>query len=354
MRTTWLAPLFGSIAVAVVGACLGQSVDSGGVDASTVDAATAESGCPCTVPTDRPWDRDAIVNACRAEATSWCGALERCAPDQLTGEFGTLDYCLTRRALQCEVRWAPGIGDSPERVQACADEVAKSSCDALFCQGLPASCTTVPGLHPAGAPCRVHEQCASRSCEGAAPATCGACAPAPPSLAGLGEDCSARPCGPGLLCNENIDPDAGALQCIPRPPAGLGQSCEGDPCEPGRVCARVAASALGQAPSGFCADSGAPSCTAPAPKWTSGMCGGMSTVKFCEHGVCATWGTGPGGWMTACLPPVPDGDICEVGSCRTWPYCEPFRRCESPAVCTPNRLDAATGHCKIVDLRTCP
>ena len=177
-------------------------------------------GTPGGLPPD-----PAIDEACAADAESWCGPLERCAPLSLQELYGDKATCLVRDKLSCVAYLQTRNTESASQLLACANALNAETCDEyLYGSTTPAACKVPPGPLGDGAACTYGAQCQSLHCATAAGAPCGVCKQKSPE----GGPCARSSDCTGGHCS------LAAMTCVARP--GLGQPCSGN-CNGALICA---------------------------------------------------------------------------------------------------------------------
>jgi hypothetical protein len=329
------------------------------------------------------------AQACADVAGKRCTQRSACSlPPGTTGSgfsllenYGDLATCLARETLNCSNGlMAPGTGNSPTKVEACAGEFNDYTCQAYFDNQPPSDCA-VTGSRADGAACTFNGQCTSGYCLGTKTSVCGTCAEPP----AVGADCSASACGAGQRCL------AATQQCVPV--VALNGSCDATHlCDRGLSC--FGADATTNTP-GSCQTAGTQvgqACggTIPGCDPTLGLyCGGATGAKTCQLVVYG--GAGPDGGAsgadagTASGGATPTGTPCGVladgthvgcvaGGCYTatgpatgsdlgtcFPFAADHAACDSnlgPDCMLPDRCVASgagtAGSCLIPDATTCP
>jgi hypothetical protein len=155
--------------------------------------------------------------ACAAIASVRCAKRESCEPATLTAQYGDVTTCIARDKANCVSSLsAPGTGNTPATVKACADAYPSWSCPDWYNNVPPDPCKTPAGTQSTGTPCAFSGQCSSAFCAIPAGATCGSCA----TLPTVGTSCAA-----GLSCGGN------GLYCEP-----VTQTCQKLVTSPGYGC----------------------------------------------------------------------------------------------------------------------
>ncbi len=272
--------------------------------------------------------------ACADWANHYCNRLESCAPLSVQIAYGDVARCIERSKPVCaSALGAIGTGQSPDRVESCAQSYDSASCDEVVVAKPPLACE-VPGLLPNGAPCGDDSQCSGPKgyCRMANDATCGTCAVLGPPGAGCYGD---RDCEHGLVCYFTcMAPVALGAECdgmrrqCPATLVCLNYACHlpspaGAPCDPrGDACDRDR---------GLFCDPQTRSCSPYTLAEVGAPCGaGMA----CRAGSCAT---NPSTQKATCVANAADGAACDATSGPS---------CMAPARCV-------DGKCKVPDATRC-
>src|SRR5262245_23734776 len=117
--------------------------------------------------------------SCTRHAQAQCERIDACARWQLEELYGDVATCVARYKLWCLAEvGAPGTSRTAEHQAACADAVAKLSCDDWlydFTAKTGDVCSLKSGTLATGQPCARNSQCASTYCKKGETA-CGVCA----------------------------------------------------------------------------------------------------------------------------------------------------------------------------------
>jgi hypothetical protein len=277
---------------------------------------------------------DVADQACTAWATHYCERLAFCAPLSVEIAYGDVARCVERNKPACSTALrANGTGQSPSRLERCAEAYDSTACEDVVVAKPPLACN-VPGSLGAGETCVDNSQCsgANAYCRMAIDETCGTCS----VLGAVGAGCfSDRDCEYGLVCYFTClapvasgDPCDGMARqcpatlvcfnyrCSPPSPADApcdarADNCDRDHglfCDPqSKVCSHYTV-----------ADVGAP-------------CG---TGTTCRAGSCAT---NPATAKSTCVANAADREACD-------PAAGPF--CMAPARCV-------EGTCRLLDSTSC-
>ncbi len=288
--------------------------------------------------------------ACQSFAAAYCERLLTC--DSLQHSFGVAygsyafrddAQCRERFALACtSVAKLPGAVNVAAPAQACATMLATSACEKLPALALYnwAHLCGFSGNLPAGATCRLDQQCAGGRCTSAG-SKCGSCEATLDDGASCGVADKELPCRPGSACRAKVctrDPKLDE-RCEPnREACQFGLECRVDTCVSpypgGDACspARCRASA-----GSVCTSRG--QCEALEVALTDGGCGNIEgastpnpTVCLAEHACVNLNDFGRG----RCRRRALDGEACEdfggstclfpaaciAGTCRVAASCE--------------------------------
>lgn len=178
-------------------------------------------------------ERSPRALACSRLAEAMCARVDGCAPFLAQTTLGRGAACIRALADRCQL--AAGLGGSqrtPESMDACAESVKASTCDA-FLGSFPEPCEPPAGTLSAGSTCAFDEQCATTFCARAPDVACGVCLPAPRA----GEPCSFAACARGLVCTSaNLCAKPGRVgdACGPNEPCARLAFCDGSVCAPRR------------------------------------------------------------------------------------------------------------------------
>jgi hypothetical protein len=196
---------------------------------SAGDTASQDAGLESTAPA--PPNAAAVQRACRDQAHERCARLQTCAPGRVTRTYGDEPACESRTSAACAAALvAPGTGDTPDTVEACAGAYAGWACkDLLDDVAVPAACAPRTGKQSGNKACAFDGQCTTGFCAFPTNSSCGVCAPLPVG----GTPCGgSETCGPGLVCAGDL---GDAKKCAAL--VGAGASCGGDaPCGAGLFC----------------------------------------------------------------------------------------------------------------------
>ncbi len=259
--------------------------------------------------------------ACADWATHYCNRLDACAPLSLELGYGDLAECVERSKPVCSSALrAEGTGQSPSRIESCAQAYDTATCEEVVVGKPPSGCAA-PGALRAGAPCGDDSQCAGPNgyCRMASDETCGTCA----VLGSVGAGCySDRDCEHGLVCY---------FTCMA--PVSAGAACDGmtRQCPATMLCLDYACVPLGASGApcspraetcdrdhGLFCDPELKRCS-PYALASAGMpCGGGTT---CRGGRCVT---DPLTQKSTCAANAADGADCDPTS---GPSCNAPARC---------------------------
>ena len=256
--------------------------------------------------------------SCASLAAASCAHLSTC--DGFSFRISYEDDAACRastRAICLDEASAPGTGQTPDRISACAAAIGNSTCNG----GLPEACKPA-GTRDAGQKCLYGSQCASTYCLRSADAACGTCQ----AVAKVGDAC-----GAGTVC---ADAACRAGTCVAF--AAKGESCASTPCAVGLVCVAGAMTCQDPPTAGSTCDPSGTSqcyeadglhcsstteqCTAATFAEAGESCGVTSDAAIvCSgNGVCAASGT--------CMAPVQAGQACDFAA---GPSCVPPAACVS-------------------------
>jgi hypothetical protein len=237
-----------------------------------------------------------VEQACAEYADRRCELEQMCEPGWFDLEWGDMANCKAGMPLGCaEGFTAAGVKDTPERMAACARELAMLSCDQYF-RPRPDVCRPSLGTLPDGAACGLRTQCQGGACRGRLRA-CGTCITAVPE----GGPCALfHECADGLDCVEGL---CTRLNTVER----------GGQCDLDHACAGTLACVGGGAV-------GPGTCAPPLP--AGATCDSNNQVgNDCDF----TKGLACAGEMSTCYP-VPKlravGETCSGNSCNGKAYCD--------------------------------
>ena len=314
--------------------------------------------------------------ACTDAANALCTLRSTCSGGyNISKNFPDMATCVSRSAETCEVDLAaPGTGQTPGNIEACAAEYPSETCSDYFDGNPVASCEPPAGSAAMGAPCGASAQCASTYCALSSTEICGTCQPLPvagasctvaadcgrnlacamPAAAttgtcaayvGSGGSCltGVHPCEAGFACVGDDPTTSTNGSCVPLA-ASVGADCDGarktmPNCsgEIGLACIPTAkGSAVGTCQMVQLAGSGA----------TCGDVGAMpiTGVIDCEAGgECVKTGSAT---MGTCVAPAADGAACNSDTTVGPP-------CLAPAKCVPTGSGSTIGTCTLPNATTC-
>jgi len=280
--------------------------------------------------------------------TALCTNIDSCSTYFIDVTWSDVATCGSRSALSLmNVLAAGGTGWTPSSVEACAQALAKASCDATLGNDPPAACQAPAGQLAAGMPCGDSSQCQSTYCN-IGTSTCGTCAATrgaagspcyrnddcvygivcdgaattPPATEGTctqlvaaGGDCDTKhPCDRALACKNAV--------CAQ--PDEAGQPCSSGTCDTlaGLYCKMAAGTTTGTCATVNLAAAGAP-------------CGLINDqVSQCGAGGNCALATATTG---TCQAPIADNMPCDATK---------GPGCMSPATCT-------AGECVVPDPASC-
>ncbi len=292
-----------------------QPDSSGRPDAATSDA-SAEGGSDVAV-------------ACLSYAQAYCSRFLACAPVRFHTTYGDIDTCERRTTTFCPNEFlAPGTASTPDRLSACATELATRICPDVL-SITPPSCVW-PGSAPDGSGCEYDSQCQSGLCNKPTFSLCGSCR----ARFMLGETCNPlqRSCESGLVCASL----ATGPRCVK--PGAEGEMCTSvTACVPGLNCAQSVCakpSELNQPclatfecninENLTCTErgSGAQGTCVQATYAAKGESCRFADGVLCSAGAMCLDAQGRSGTVGTCGATAPDGQACDL----TTP-------CLSPAIC---------------------
>lgn len=273
-----------------------------------------------------------VETACLQWATHYCARLEACAPLTIQVAYGEEAQCVTRNRPGCVAALkAPGSGQTPPGIEACALAYDSASCNDVVVGRPPAACA-VSGSLPLGSPCGDDSQCSGNGtyCRISERDRCGICSARGPVGAACDSD---RDCEYGLVCY---------FTCMQ--PVGLDAPCDGmtRQCPATLVCLDykcVAPGGVGAACNphadhcdrdhGLYCDSQTRVCARYAVAERGAACG---SGTICKAGMC-TEGEKAQTW--SCVANADDGSHCDAVA---GPHCAAPARCID-GICLPQ--DAA-------------
>lgn len=309
-------------------------------------------------------------------ATALCTLRSTCSGGfNISKNFPDMATCVSRTAQTCEVDLAaPGTGQSPGNIEACAAEYPNEACSDYFDGNPIASCAPPAGSNATGVACGAAAQCTSAYCALASTETCGTCQPLPSAGAsctvdadcgrdlacatpagattgtcaayvGSGDACltGVHPCEAGFACVGDAPTTSTNGTCVPLS-ASVGAACDGarktmPNCsgEVGLACIPTAkGSAVGTCQMVQLAASGAP-------------CGDVGAMPITGVIACGAGGEciGAGsGTMGTCLAAAADGSACNSDATVGPP-------CLAPAKCVPTGSGSTIGTCTLPNATTC-
>jgi hypothetical protein len=200
----------------------GASPDAalGGEDAALADAEAADLGEDSAPASRGGHPGGPVVAPGCAHTVKYCEKMNECMPFYVRVAFGDVATCGERVKMMCtDDAMAPGSGITEASIEACAESLAKATCDDVLGNRLGAC--SFRGSLPDGSKCGANGQCASGLCrkdpDRAVPASfCGTCAP----RGAAGEPCRKdenEDCQNGLVCAPN-------LTCVA--PGRAGEKCD--------------------------------------------------------------------------------------------------------------------------------
>jgi hypothetical protein len=259
--------------------------------------------------------------ACTDWATRYCKRLALCAPLSVEIAYGEVAHCVERNRPVCvSALGASGTGQTPSRLESCAQAYDSAPCEDVVVGKPPLSCN-VPGSLAAGEACGDNAQCSGANgyCRMANDETCGRCS----VLGAAGAGCfSDRDCEYGLVCY---------FTCMP--PVAPGAACDGmtRQCPATLVCFNYMCStpAPADAPCdpradncdrdhGLFCDPQTKSCLHYTVADAGAACG---TGTACGAGSCTT---DPETQKATCVANAADGTSCDAAS---GPFCSAPARC---------------------------
>jgi hypothetical protein len=163
----------------------------------TLSYALLVAACGPHLPT---MDAGSPDQACQAYASARCAKWQSCEPANVKADFADATTCVAREKEVClNSISAPGTGNTPASMTACAAAYTNWSCPDWANSIVPEPCKIQPGSKAKGNPCIFSAQCASGYCSIPRGATCGAC----DDLPQVGTRCVAgNSCaGNGLYCD---------------------------------------------------------------------------------------------------------------------------------------------------------
>jgi hypothetical protein len=170
--------------------------------------------------------------ACQVDAMAICAKRDSCQDQLATRVYGSVSACVARAELACATSLgAPGQGNTPASVTACAATIASASCNDW--QGPAGVCPQQKGTGADGSACEYAGQCTSGFCSIATGAPCGTCAAMPKA----GDACTTTCGAQALACNRTT------LKCVPIVAAGA--KCDDTAeCGPGLDCVGFSAAKM--------------------------------------------------------------------------------------------------------------
>jgi hypothetical protein len=280
----------------------------------------------------------AIDEACAADADSWCGPLDRCAPFTMQLLYGDKAACIARDKLWCTPFLQTSDSETPDQMKACAAALAAQSCDEFYAGITPDACKLPPGVRADGATCQNGTQCQSTHCKVATGSACGVCAQKVPEGGHCdhSSDCVDRYCRRATMTCVKLpsldQPCTGTCSFSD----GINLTCVFNADGSGGVC-KTAIQA------GGACDPMADACDL---SWNSLICDSTTRTckpsgivagpgQSCESGNCSADGrctASDDGGAPVCVPPPADGATCDpVQSPCNWPAQCVNNKCQLPA-----------------------
>jgi hypothetical protein len=300
--------------------------------------------------------------------------MDTCSNNTATARnYGSSSVCVSRLTMQCLLQvMAPGSGQTPTTVGACAAAIAGLTCSA-WRSAAPVPACDVTGTQANGTSCVADAQCTSGVCLAPKNSQCGTCADQPVD----GADCSNTGCGRGLLCHHS----GTTYTC--RTPVASGMACDTTmhPCDSGLTCVRDHGMTTGTCQAfvttvgGTCSfnslgttanPTGHPDCdsfqaldcgsnnmcianTLVTAGQTCGFNSTANTFGQCQSGAsCITMAAGDGGadagTVRTCIAPATEGQACDTSAGPD---------CMGPARCILTSLTATAGTCQLFNPSAC-
>jgi hypothetical protein len=301
------------------------------------------------------------MTACAAEATANCAKREQCQDKGATREFGGMDACTTRLTASCVAALAaPGQGNNPTAVTACAATITAATCAAYLD---PAGvCPQQKGTGADGSACAYAGQCSTGFCATPYGAACGVCAELPKAGDACGSGCGAQ----ALSC----DHTTGTCLAI----VAVGAKCDAtNLCGPSADCVGADAKTMTQGTctaegemagaacdntsktaarcdrnAGLACNAMTKMCEAMPTATAGAVCGAdkkTGTVTECSGGTCET----PAGAAQAtCVAYAADGAACDTNN---GPVCTPQASCIGMAGAAGG--SGVTGTCQLPSATAC-
>jgi hypothetical protein len=314
--------------------------------------------------------------ACTASAQAQCALRDSCSTNHylITRTYGDMATCVAKLHDSCVAGLAaPGTGNSPANVMACASTYSSISCvDYLNgnTDAYPAACKPQVGSLANGSACRFNGQCQSTFCAVPTGLECGSCAALPTTGTACNGPGAVSACGGHLLdCAGAISDDRGFIAGACQPyVTTVGGSCDtGHPCGEGLSCTPVSTTATGRTcqTAGNTVGAACGGATNPGCDGAQGFsCNGKT--HMCQQIVVASAGTacgsGADGSFTNCLG---DGDCMgatstsNAGTCRSsvadGAACDFVAgpKCASGSICVTGGGSTTAGTCTPPSAATC-
>ena len=265
------------------------------------------AGCSTSGPA--PGGDAGVDTACMASAQATCTMRDMCSMNHygIARTYPDMATCVQRQHDSCVVGLsAPGTGNTPANVMACAAVLPTTSCIDFANGNLPASCLPPPGTVAMGGACRFNAQCTTTYCNITTGSECGTCDAVP--TAGVpcdGPGARAGCGGRGLVCAGATSAPFAAGMCAAYV-TNVGGTCDAThPCGAGLSCTPVSAMAMNRTcqTAGVTVGAACGGATNPGCDGTQGL-----TCNSMTH-VCAPFGV------------VAAGMACGAGTDGTFVHC---------------------------------
>lgn len=143
-------------------------------------------------------------SACTSASTALCAKFDSCAALLISTQYGDQQTCAARAKLSCIPSLAaPGTSQTPASLDACAQAIGATTCNAITANSPPDACKVKPGTIANGGACAIDAQCQSTACIDTGTTGCGTCGPRV-AIGGACGKAGQGPCDYGSSCVSNV------------------------------------------------------------------------------------------------------------------------------------------------------